>query len=95
MRKVNRTRNIAVTTRMNDKEYANLKSRVAESGLTQQAYIINAICKKGKWVKTTDGQYYYYVCSVCREKVPKNEWKQDYFSPYCPECGTKMTTEGE
>lgn len=38
-----RKRNKAVTVRMNDAEYADLQSKVAESGLTQQAYIISAV----------------------------------------------------
>lgn len=41
--KVKRKRNIAVTFRMNAKEYQTLQNRVEESGLTQQSYIIKAI----------------------------------------------------
>ena len=40
---INRKRNIAVTIRMNDAEYNTLNTKVAESGLTQQAFVINAI----------------------------------------------------
>ena len=40
---INRKRNIAVTIRMNDSEYNTLNTKVAESGLTQQAFVINAI----------------------------------------------------
>lgn len=43
MNKPNRTRNKAITIRMNDTEYKNLQLKVNESGLTQQAYIIDAI----------------------------------------------------
>ena len=43
MRKIKRTRNKAVTVRMNDTEYADLLNRVSESGLSQQAYIISAV----------------------------------------------------
>ena len=41
--KVKRRRDIAVTIRMDENEYALLQDKVKESGLTQQAYIINAI----------------------------------------------------
>ena len=43
MNKPNRTRNKAVTFRMNEAEYKDLQLKVNESGLTQQAYIIDAI----------------------------------------------------
>lgn len=43
MRKTRRRRNKAVTVRMNDEEYAVLQTKVDESGLTQQAYIISAV----------------------------------------------------
>ena len=37
-----RKRNKAITIRMTEQEYAALQKRVAESGRTQQSYIINA-----------------------------------------------------
>ena len=37
-----RKRNKAITVRMTEQEYAALQKRVAESGRTQQSYIINA-----------------------------------------------------
>ena len=43
MQKVKRKRNIAVTVRMNESEYADFQNKVDESGLTQQAYIISAV----------------------------------------------------
>lgn len=46
--------------------------------------------KTGHWEKTTDDYCYWYRCSCCRTKAPKNEWGSDYFSPYCPECNAKM-----
>lgn len=42
-KKIKRRRNKAVTVRMNGKEYSAFLNKVEESGLTQQAYIINAI----------------------------------------------------
>ena len=43
MQKVKRKRNNAITIRMNDSEYEDFQNRVDESGLTQQAYVINAV----------------------------------------------------
>ena len=43
MEKVKRKRNKAVTVRMNASEYNDFQNKVHESGLTQQAYIINAV----------------------------------------------------
>ena len=43
MNNVKRKRNIAVTVRMNKTEYDDLRAKVKESGLSQQAYIINAV----------------------------------------------------
>ena len=44
MSNANRKRNRAVTVRMSDREYDCLQKKVSESGLSQQAYIIGAIC---------------------------------------------------
>ena len=44
MSNAKRKRNRAVTVRMNDREYNRLQKKVAESGLSQQAYIIGAVC---------------------------------------------------
>ena len=51
-KKVKRRRDKAVTIRMNDEEYSALQDRVDDSGLTQQAYIINAI--KGAKITPSD-----------------------------------------
>ena len=48
---------------------------------------------RGKWKKTTDEYCYWYECSVCGCKVPKNEWGADYFSSFCPECGEPMEVD--
>jgi len=53
MRKANRKRNIAITIRMTESEYADLQSRVTESGLSQQAFIINAV--RGATITPSDG----------------------------------------
>ena len=41
-----RNRRNVITIRMDDSEYELLKKRVKESGLTQQAFVINAIGMK-------------------------------------------------
>lgn len=43
MKQARRRRNIAVIVRMNETEYADFISRVKESGLSQQAYMIRAV----------------------------------------------------
>ena len=54
--------------------------------------------KRGEWIRKEkeendcDGHraYYWYECSECGAKPPKNSWKQECFSPYCPNCGAYM-----
>ena len=43
MNRINRKRNNAVTIRMNDAEYARFLNNVEAAGITQQAYVINAV----------------------------------------------------
>ncbi|MBQ9491064.1 MAG: plasmid mobilization relaxosome protein MobC [Lachnospiraceae bacterium] len=44
MRKAKRRRNIAVTFRMNEGEYAEFQKKLEASGLSKQAYVIGAVC---------------------------------------------------
>lgn len=46
--------------------------------------------KRGKWVKVSNGVAYWHVCSECMKSIPKEEYGNDYFSNYCPNCGAKM-----
>ena len=46
MNKPKRIRNRTITFRMKDDEYKKFQERVKESGLTQQAFIINAVLQK-------------------------------------------------
>jgi len=50
--KTNRRRNNSVTIRMSDDEYKILQNKVKDSGLTQQAYVINSI--KGATITPSD-----------------------------------------
>ncbi|MBR3246111.1 MAG: plasmid mobilization relaxosome protein MobC [Parasporobacterium sp.] len=43
MRKINRTRDHAVTVRMTEAEYEELRQKVEDSGLTQQSFVLSAI----------------------------------------------------
>lgn len=52
MRKVKRERNRAITVRMNEAEYADFQNKVAESGLSQQTFIIRAV--HGATITTSD-----------------------------------------
>lgn len=42
----NRTREKQIVIRMNEKEYAQIKNKVAQSGLKQQDYLIRALTNK-------------------------------------------------
>ena len=46
--------------------------------------------RHGKWERKENTKVYWYACSSCGEDVPKNEYGDDYFSDYCPNCGAKM-----
>lgn len=43
-----------------------------------------------RWEKTTDNYSYWYKCPYCNSKAPKNEQGDDYYSPFCPECGKPL-----
>lgn len=44
----------------------------------------------GQWIRKEDDSCYWYECSECGEKLAKTQWGNDYFSAYCPNCGTLM-----
>lgn len=49
------------------------------------------VCKEREY-NDCDGYYahYWYECSVCGARPPKNQWKNEWHSPYCPSCGATM-----
>lgn len=49
------------------------------------------VCKEREY-NDCDGYYahYWYECSVCGARPPKNQWKNEWHSNYCPSCGAKM-----
>lgn len=46
--------------------------------------------RHGRWVKNHDNVCYWYECSECGEKPPKDQWKNQWLSSYCPNCGANM-----
>lgn len=46
--------------------------------------------KMGRWNKSMDDYSYFYTCSCCGQRIAKNGFGDNLFSPYCPECGAKM-----
>ena len=49
--------------------------------------------KHGRWRLARDKQMEYKVCSICAEKMPLNQWRREWESPYCPNCGAQMDLE--
>ena len=48
--------------------------------------------RKEKEINDCDGHraYYWYECSVCGSSPPKDTWKNEWHSSYCPNCGARM-----
>ena len=52
----------------------------------------------GEWIRKEeelndcDGHraYYWQECSECGARPPKDQWKNEWHSPYCPNCGARM-----
>ena len=49
----------------------------------------------GNWIKMNGKKCYWYACSKCGHDVPKDTLGNDWFSKWCPNCGTKMIYERE
>lgn len=49
----------------------------------------------GEWVRKEDFQTYWYECSECGARPPRNQFGQETFSNYCPNCGCAMRGEGD
>lgn len=48
--------------------------------------------RKEKEINDCDGHraYYWYECSVCGANPPKDTWKNEWHSNFCPSCGARM-----
>ena len=46
--------------------------------------------RHGRWIKKHDDVCYWHECSECGIKPPKDQWKNEWKSPYCHNCGAKM-----
>lgn len=44
----------------------------------------------GEWVRKVDETTYWYECSECGTKMPLTQWKSEWESNYCPQCGAEM-----
>ena len=54
------------------------------------------VCKKREY-NDCDGYYahFWYECSVCGARPPKDAWKNEWHSDYCPSCGARMFKGGD
>lgn len=48
--------------------------------------------KKGKWIRSTDGEGESWICSECMEEYTPTDAFEEFpnYAHYCPNCGTKM-----
>ena len=44
-----------------------------------------------KWICKKEPQYYWYECSQCGERRPRDMFGKEHSSTYCPNCGAYMT----
>ena len=54
------------------------------------------VCKEREY-NDCDGHYahYWYECSVCGARPPKDQWKNEWHSNFCPSCGARMVKGGD
>ena len=71
--------------------------------LIDHAPTVSADAVQGEWIRKEqeindcDGHraYYWYECSVCGARPPKDTWKNEWHSNYCPSCGARMYKGGD
>ena len=71
-----------------DYEVADLIEDCIDNATTIEAEPV----KCGRWERQEDDECYWYECSECHNP-PAQRFKRDYFSDYCPNCGSKMDEE--
>lgn len=50
---------------------------------------------RSTWKRLEDETCYWFECSNCGSHPPLDEYKNSYFSPYCPICGHKLYSKDE
>lgn len=52
---------------------------------------------QGEWLRKYDEEIncYWYECNQCGSRPPLDQWRHEWHSEYCPNCGAKMTKGGE
>ena len=81
---------VGASHRLAEYEDTGLTPEEIKSALSALKVILNA---HGKWKRVEDDCTYWFACSECGCKIPKNEWGDDWYANYCPDCGARM--EGE
>lgn len=46
--------------------------------------------KHGQWIRKESKRSYWFECSECGYPPPLDKFKREWFSGYCPNCGTQM-----
>ena len=47
------------------------------------------------WKRIEKDGMYWYACSHCGGDIPRDRYKSDLFSDFCPNCGSEMSEEVE
>lgn len=68
-------------------EFVRRGLNIAYSIIKNQPTAVVQEVRHGKWRKVQN----YALCTCCKHEV--NWGNDDYLSPYCPNCGTKMDKE--
>lgn len=73
-----------------DTGYGNALNRVDDWFGTLPTINPEDLRSKGAWLYKDNEKYYWYECSVCGEHTPTKWCMNEWFSPFCPNCGAKM-----
>lgn len=49
----------------------------------------------GEWIIEKSDTCYWYACSECGGYIPLNQYKKEWYSDFCPNCGAKMDGKEE
>lgn len=94
------SREAAIDIAMNDSLILNAMDSVKDDDIhrTKRAIVrllasLPSAQKKGKWIRLDDEKCYWYECSECGHLPPKDTFKQEWLSDFCPNCGADMRGE--